>query len=398
MVPQFWLDHLRHVVVENKYYRRVIFTTPQMQLVAMSITPMDVGIKEETHSGTTQFFCIVEGEGALITNGEHKEMYYAGDAFIVPAGLKHEIVQLGQEPLKLYTIYTPPEHPDGYVLLRNNTMSVEGPLRDVIWKISNPYDVERIFSSLDSLTILRLVEAEESAGMTREVENILNSTVLWPLWRKKIVELSLYESLESVPKEKFFLLWQALARLELIRESENFKKMPRESAEKEMAIAMKSSYLDCIVPLARLLLKEFPKHFAQSLVEEAAAKVATIRTEIQGITFAPFYLSVRQSATVEYDEKTSLFSIDWTDRDLMPDQVNFFNYNPQFVDLNVDYPKEIYERSRKMLLTHPGLDLRYVWLTGQETRLMGNTTDIAVIEAISDQTKIVEDLLYEATR
>jgi mannose-6-phosphate isomerase-like protein (cupin superfamily) len=99
---------------KNTDFRRVLYTGKYSQLVLMSLKPMEE-IGTETHSNIDQFFRFEEGEGKVIIDGvEHKVK--DGDAVIVPAGAKHNVVNTSKKSeLKLYTIYSPPEHQDKVV-------------------------------------------------------------------------------------------------------------------------------------------------------------------------------------------------------------------------------------------------------------------------------------------
>lgn len=99
---------------KNKYFREVLFTTRLSQLVVMSLKPgEDIGL--ETHANTDQFFRVEEGKGKAILDGEEYRLK-AGSAIVVPAGTEHNVINTSkEEALKLYTIYTPPEHPDGTI-------------------------------------------------------------------------------------------------------------------------------------------------------------------------------------------------------------------------------------------------------------------------------------------
>lgn len=100
--------------LENVHFREVLFTGPLSQLVVMSIGPgEDIG--SETHHGIDQFIRVESGHGRSILNGEEHELH-DGSAIVIPSGVEHNIINLsGSVPLKLYTIYSPPEHPDGTV-------------------------------------------------------------------------------------------------------------------------------------------------------------------------------------------------------------------------------------------------------------------------------------------
>jgi mannose-6-phosphate isomerase-like protein (cupin superfamily) len=98
---------------ENRDYRRVLYTGRNMQLVLMSLAPgEDIG--EEVHPDRDQFFRVEEGEGEVFIDGRTTPI--EGDtAIVVPAGARHNISNIGRKPLKLYTLYAPPEHADGLV-------------------------------------------------------------------------------------------------------------------------------------------------------------------------------------------------------------------------------------------------------------------------------------------
>ena len=95
---------------ENSNFRKVIFTGTYCQLVVMSLLPgEDVG--EEVHGNLDQFFRFEDGEGKVIM-GDEEIRVGEDDVVIVPAGGKHNIINTStDEPLKLYTIYSPPNHP-----------------------------------------------------------------------------------------------------------------------------------------------------------------------------------------------------------------------------------------------------------------------------------------------
>ena len=97
---------------KNADFRRVLYTGKHSQLVLMSIKPGEE-IGEETHENVDQFFRFERGEGKVIIDGvEHR--IKDGDGVIVPAGAKHNVVNISKRMnLRLYTIYSPPEHQDG---------------------------------------------------------------------------------------------------------------------------------------------------------------------------------------------------------------------------------------------------------------------------------------------
>ena len=100
--------------LNNSYFRKVLFTGKHCQLVVMSLGPgEDIG--EEIHDNVDQFFRIEEGEAKVIIDSE--EFNAKGDdVIIIPAGSKHNLINTSKDKnLKLYTIYSPPNHPDGTI-------------------------------------------------------------------------------------------------------------------------------------------------------------------------------------------------------------------------------------------------------------------------------------------
>jgi mannose-6-phosphate isomerase-like protein (cupin superfamily) len=98
----------------NDDYRRVLFTGKNTQLVLMTLQPGDeIGL--ETHDEHDQFIRVEAGSGTVSLNGE-KHALADGIAVVIPAGVEHNVVNTSaSEPLRLYTLYSPPEHPDGTV-------------------------------------------------------------------------------------------------------------------------------------------------------------------------------------------------------------------------------------------------------------------------------------------
>ncbi len=106
-------DNIEDLTEENKDFRRVLYTGHKLQLVLMAIQPGEE-IGEEVHEGHDQFFRIEEGEGEVWIDGACTKIS-DGDGIIVPQGARHNVICTGTEPLRLYTIYGPPEHADGTV-------------------------------------------------------------------------------------------------------------------------------------------------------------------------------------------------------------------------------------------------------------------------------------------
>ena len=106
-------DNIERQTLANQDFRRVVYTGHHLQLVLMTLQPGDE-IGEEVHEAIDQFFRIEEGEGVISIDGvEHR---VTDDfAVIVPAGARHNVINRSDEPLRLYTIYGPPEHKHGVV-------------------------------------------------------------------------------------------------------------------------------------------------------------------------------------------------------------------------------------------------------------------------------------------
>ncbi|MGB3904506.1 MAG: cupin domain-containing protein [Anaerolineae bacterium] len=100
---------------KNKYFRQVLFTGKHLQLVLMSLQPKEE-IGNEVHEQVDQFFRIEDGKAKFVLNGTEEHLVAAGGAVVVPAGTHHNVINTSPtRPLKLYTVYTPPQHPDGTV-------------------------------------------------------------------------------------------------------------------------------------------------------------------------------------------------------------------------------------------------------------------------------------------
>ena len=108
-----YVDDIERATLENENFRRVLYTGKYLQLVLMTLPPgCDIG--EEVHEDRDQFFRIEEGRGTIYIDGTPNRVE-DDFAVIVPAGARHNVVNDGAAPLKLYTIYGPPEHRDGVV-------------------------------------------------------------------------------------------------------------------------------------------------------------------------------------------------------------------------------------------------------------------------------------------
>jgi mannose-6-phosphate isomerase-like protein (cupin superfamily) len=99
----------------NNFFRQVLFTGKFCQLVVMCLQPGEE-IGNEIHDHVDQFFRIEEGEAKFVFNETEVHQVHADDAVIVPAGTFHNVINTSKtKQLKLYTIYSPPNHPDGTI-------------------------------------------------------------------------------------------------------------------------------------------------------------------------------------------------------------------------------------------------------------------------------------------
>lgn len=109
-----YVQNIEEVTLKNEYFRQVLYTGQHAQLVVMSLNPQeDIGM--EIHKIVDQFLRVEAGEGKLIMNGE-EHLIKDGDAFVVPAGTQHNVINTSAEkPMKLYTVYSPPHHEEGVI-------------------------------------------------------------------------------------------------------------------------------------------------------------------------------------------------------------------------------------------------------------------------------------------
>jgi mannose-6-phosphate isomerase-like protein (cupin superfamily) len=107
-----FIKNIEELAVKNEDFRQVLYTAKNCQLVLMALNPKEE-IGSEVH-GLDQFFRVEEGTGDAVLDGAHTEIR-TGFAIVVPAGTKHNIINTGSGPLKLYTLYSPPNHRDGVV-------------------------------------------------------------------------------------------------------------------------------------------------------------------------------------------------------------------------------------------------------------------------------------------
>jgi len=106
---------IEKLTLKNKYFREVLFTGKHLQLVVMSLKAGEE-IGNEVHEKVDQFFRIEKGKFKFVLeNGKETHLAGNGDAVIVPAGTWHNVVNMSKVESKLYTVYSPPNHPDGTI-------------------------------------------------------------------------------------------------------------------------------------------------------------------------------------------------------------------------------------------------------------------------------------------
>jgi len=110
-----YVGAIEQTTLNNSFFRHVLFTGKYSQLVVMCLQPGDE-IGNEVHPNVDQFFRIEEGSAKFVFNSKEEHIVSDGDAVVVTAGTYHNVINTSSaKPLKLYTIYTPPNHPDGTV-------------------------------------------------------------------------------------------------------------------------------------------------------------------------------------------------------------------------------------------------------------------------------------------
>ena len=114
-----WVGDIEHLTLDNETFRTVVFTGIHTQLTVMRLAPgEDIG--REVHADRDQFIRIEEGQARVeFGDGEERvdEAHDVADdwAVVIPAGIWHNVINTGAGELKLYSLYSPPEHPDGTV-------------------------------------------------------------------------------------------------------------------------------------------------------------------------------------------------------------------------------------------------------------------------------------------
>lgn len=108
-----YVANIEEKTLANSFFRQVLFTAKYSQLVLMALQPGEE-IGTEVHEEHDQFFRFESGIGKVVIDGV-ESVVKDGSAVVVPAGAQHNVINTGQELMKLYTIYSPPEHKDGTI-------------------------------------------------------------------------------------------------------------------------------------------------------------------------------------------------------------------------------------------------------------------------------------------
>jgi mannose-6-phosphate isomerase-like protein (cupin superfamily) len=117
--PEPFVLDIEAYTLKNDLYRRTIWTGTHMQMTLMSLAPgEEIGL--EKHPEIDQFLRIESGKGIVVMGDEEENLTFRKEveddfAVLIPAGKYHNVINTGDEPLKIYSIYTPPEHPFGTI-------------------------------------------------------------------------------------------------------------------------------------------------------------------------------------------------------------------------------------------------------------------------------------------
>ncbi len=110
-----YVGPIEKLTEKNAFFRQVLFTGRYTQLVVMCLQAGEE-IGKEIHSSVDQFFRIEKGDAKFVFGDTEEHIVHEGDAVIVPAGTYHNVINASKKkPLKLYTLYSPPNHPDGTI-------------------------------------------------------------------------------------------------------------------------------------------------------------------------------------------------------------------------------------------------------------------------------------------
>jgi mannose-6-phosphate isomerase-like protein (cupin superfamily) len=110
-----YIGSIEKLALKNKDFRHVVFTGEHAQLVLMCLQPGEE-LGKEIHAKVDQFFRIEEGDAKFVFGTKEEHLVHAGGAVVVPAGTFHNVINASPtKPLKLYTLYSPPQHPAGTI-------------------------------------------------------------------------------------------------------------------------------------------------------------------------------------------------------------------------------------------------------------------------------------------
>jgi mannose-6-phosphate isomerase-like protein (cupin superfamily) len=110
-----FVGNIEDLTLKNNYFREVLFTGKHAQLVVMCLQPGEE-IGNEVHKTVDQFFRIEQGTAKFVFGGKEEHVVHGSDAVLVPAGTYHNVINTSKKKqLKLYTVYTPPNHPAGTI-------------------------------------------------------------------------------------------------------------------------------------------------------------------------------------------------------------------------------------------------------------------------------------------
>ncbi len=129
--PEPFVVDIEKVTKQNPNYRTALWTGDHLQVTLMDI-PVGGDVGLEIHPDTDQFFRIEEGVAQVLMGNNQNNLNLRaratdGDAIMIPAGTWHNVVNAGNEPLKMYSIYAPPHHPRGTVnVTKADAMAQEG--------------------------------------------------------------------------------------------------------------------------------------------------------------------------------------------------------------------------------------------------------------------------------
>ncbi len=111
-MSESYVVDIKKAAKDNEFFRQVLFTAKKSQLVLMALKPGEE-IGAEVHE-VDQILYVVDGEGKVVLDGAGQE-FEKGMIVVVPAGVRHNVINTDDEPMKLFTVYAPPQHAAGTV-------------------------------------------------------------------------------------------------------------------------------------------------------------------------------------------------------------------------------------------------------------------------------------------